>query len=174
MLLRHKSTINAWKIFRRLRVWMEPKNFIHTSKPQIPSVEPRKRRLGIRTIPCIFWWREKNQETLMCFFFWSFLCLEEGKTFGKIPAKSKTQKNVVFSKSEECLGLFIVLARTSRIRLILTPLKRSWIHVSKKVWNLKIQRSDQKLWLSQVSDSSIDASSQFLWYLSRSNSDFDP
>ena len=30
------------------------KIFIHTPKPQIPSVEPRKRRLGIRIIPCVF------------------------------------------------------------------------------------------------------------------------
>ena len=30
------------------------KSYIHTPKPQIQSVEPRKRRQGIRTIPCVF------------------------------------------------------------------------------------------------------------------------
>ena len=41
---------------------------------------PSKGRLGIRTIPCVLWWRGKNQEAFMCFlgflcvFFW---CLEE-------------------------------------------------------------------------------------------------
>jgi len=35
------------------------------------------------------------------------------------------------------------------IRLLLIPLDRSWFLVSKMVWNLKIQRSDQKLWLSK-------------------------
>ena len=41
------------------------------------------------------------------------------------------------------------------------PLDRSSSLVSKKVWNSKIQWSDQKLWLSKVFGASIDASSQF-------------
>ena len=55
MLLRQKSKINARKRFRRLGVWMVAKKiYIHTPKPQIQSVEPMKKRLGIRTIPCVF------------------------------------------------------------------------------------------------------------------------
>ena len=43
------------------------KSYIHTPKPQIQTVEPRKGRLGIRIIPCVLWWRGKNQEAFMCF-----------------------------------------------------------------------------------------------------------
>ena len=50
MLLRHKSKIKARKRFRKLGVW----SYIHTLKPQIQNVEPRKERLGIKTIPCVF------------------------------------------------------------------------------------------------------------------------
>ena len=39
---------------------------------------------------------------------------------------------------------------------------------------LKIQWLDQKLWLLEVWGALIDASSQFSWYLDRSNLDFDP
>lgn len=47
--------MNARKTFRGLGVWMvAKKGFIHTPKPQIPSVESRIRRLDIRTIPCVF------------------------------------------------------------------------------------------------------------------------
>ena len=70
------SKINVRKIFRRLDVWMiAKKSYIHTPKPQIQSVEPRKGRLGIRTIPSIFGEERKNQEALM-YFCW---CLEEEK-----------------------------------------------------------------------------------------------
>ena len=60
------------------------------------------------------------------------------------------------------------------IRLILTPLDRSSFSASKKVWNSKIQQSDQKLWLSEVCDATISTSSPFLWYFGHSNFDFDP
>ena len=59
------------------------------------------------------------------------------------------------------------------IVLILTPLEIFLLPISKNVWLLKIQRSDQKLWLSEVSGASIGASSRFSWYLGHSNSDFD-
>ena len=38
------------------------KSYIHTPKPQIQSVEPRKRRLGIRTIPCVLVNREESRK----------------------------------------------------------------------------------------------------------------
>ena len=60
------------------------------------------------------------------------------------------------------------------IGLILIPLERSWLPISKKVWILKIQRLDQKLWLSKVNGASIYVLSQFSWYLSHPNSNFDP
>ena len=46
--------------------------------------------------------------------------------------------------------------------------------ISEKVWILKIQQSNQKLWLSEVCGASINALSRFSWYLSRYNSDFNP
>ena len=57
-------------------------------------------------------------------------------------------------------------------KLILAPIEIFWLPISKKVWILKIQWSDQKLWLSEVSGASIGASSWFLLYLRRFNSDF--
>ena len=47
------------------------------------------------------------------------------------------------------------------IGLILTPLDISSFSISKKVWNSKIQWSNQKLWLSEVCGASIGASFQF-------------
>ena len=41
-------------------------------KPKSQSVEPRRRRLGVRTIPCVFG-DKKNQEVLMCVFRVSFV-----------------------------------------------------------------------------------------------------
>ena len=64
--------------------------------------------------------------------------------------------------------------QTSSDWVILKPLEKSWLLVFEKVWNLKIQRSNQKLWLSEISGASIDASSWFSWYLGYSNFDFDP
>jgi len=62
---------------------------IHTLKPQIRSVEPRKRRLGMRTIPCVFFGEERRIKKLWCVFFGFLLCLEEGKKCGKIPSKEQ-------------------------------------------------------------------------------------
>ena len=59
--------INARKRFRKLGVWIVPKKLRPHPKPQIQSVEPRKRRLGVRTIPCVFG-EEKNQEVFDVFF----------------------------------------------------------------------------------------------------------
>ena len=41
-------------------------------KPKYQSVETRRRRLGVRTIPCVFG-DKKNQEVLMCVFRVSFV-----------------------------------------------------------------------------------------------------
>ena len=74
------------------------KSYIHTPKPQIQGVEPRKRRLGIRTKPCIFG-EEKNQEALICFVN-VFMCKNafgrEGKCVENIQAKSRTPKSLLF------------------------------------------------------------------------------
>ena len=64
----------------------------------------------------------------------------------------------------------IASLKRTLIWLILTPLERSWLPVYEKIWNLKIQRLEQKLWLSEVCGASIGASSRFSWYLSHSNS----
>ena len=47
------------------------------------------------------------------------------------------------------------------IGLILTPLEIFLLPVSKKVWLLKIQRSDQKLWLREVRGASIGVLTRF-------------
>ena len=43
------------------------KSYIHTPKPQIQSVELRKGRLGIRTIPCFLVKREESRNFDVCF-----------------------------------------------------------------------------------------------------------
>ena len=50
------------------------KSYIYTPKPQIQSVEPRKGRLGIRTIPCVFGEERRIKNFDVC-----FGCLEERK-----------------------------------------------------------------------------------------------
>ena len=47
------------------------------------------------------------------------------------------------------------------IGLILIPLEISWLPISEKLWILKIQQSDQKLWVSEVRGASISALSWF-------------
>jgi len=47
---------------------MVAKSYIHTLKPQIQSIEPRKRRLGIRTMPYVFG-EERRIKKLGCIFF---------------------------------------------------------------------------------------------------------
>ena len=49
--------------------------------------------------------------------------------------------------------------KVSLTRLILTLLERSCLPISEKVWNLKIQQLNQKLWLLEVCGASIGASS---------------
>ena len=84
--------------------------------------------------------------------------------------RKKILEKCVFSLSGACLGLFIASGEKIKrghckaasslsmaaglnhplIGLILTPLERYSVSVSKKVWNSKIQRLDQKLWLLEV------------------------
>ena len=74
------------------------KSYIHTPKPQIQDVEPRKRSLGIRTIPCIFG-EEKNQEALICFvsvFVYKNVFGKEGKCVENVQAESRTQESLLF------------------------------------------------------------------------------
>ena len=74
---------------------------MHTPKTQIQGIEPRKRRLGIRTIPSIFG-EEKNQEALICFVS-VFVCKN---VFGR---EEMCRKCEIM-----CLGPFIALARITR------------------------------------------------------------
>ena len=69
---------------------------MHTPKTQIQGIEPRKRRLGIRTIPSIFG-EEKNQEALICFvsvFVCKNLFGREGKCVENVQAESRTQESL--------------------------------------------------------------------------------
>ena len=50
------------------------KSYIHTLKPQIQSVEPRKGRLDIRTIPCVFLVKREESRSFDVFFFFFFGC----------------------------------------------------------------------------------------------------
>ena len=63
----------------------------------------------------------------------------------------------------KALGSLLMAAglKPPLIKLLLTPLDRSWFLVSKMEWNLKIQRLDQKLWLSKVYGELIGASFLF-------------
>ena len=156
---------------------MVAKKLHHTPKPQIQSVKPRRRRLGIRTIPCVF--GEERRIKRFWYVFW-----KRGERCRKRLSRAQEPGRPLFFWFEGCLGPFIALAHFSRrtvatfkrpwIGLILTPLKIFWLFVSEKVWILKIQRSNQKLWLSKVSDASIGVLPWFLWYLGLSNSDFNP
>ena len=66
---------------------MVAKRYIHTPKPQIQSVEPRKRRLGMRTMPCVFLVKREELRSFDVFFFWVFFCVffvfERGKNVWK-------------------------------------------------------------------------------------------
>ena len=91
------------------------KSYIHTPKPQIQGVEPRKRRLGIRTKPCIFG-EEKNQEALICFVN-VFMCKNafgrEGKCVENIQVESRTPESLLFF-GLGCLGPFIAPTQITR------------------------------------------------------------
>ena len=55
---------------------MVAKRYIHTPKPQIQSVEPRKRRLGMRTMHCVFLVKREELRSFDVFFFLGvFLCV---------------------------------------------------------------------------------------------------
>ena len=58
----------------------------------------------------------RNFDVFFCVFSMCFLCLEERKNVQKNQAKGKTQKNVVYSKSEGCPGLFIAPTQILRRR----------------------------------------------------------
>ena len=77
---------------RQMLVTKKLKSYIHTPNPQIQGIEPRKRKLGIRTITCIFG-EEKNQEALICFVS-IFVCKNvfrrEGKCVENVKAESRT------------------------------------------------------------------------------------
>ena len=64
-------------------------------------------------------------------------------------------------KAASSLSMVARLKLPPLIRLILTPLDIYWFSVSKKVWNSKIQWSDQKLWLLEVCSALIGVSFRF-------------
>ena len=81
-----------------------------------------------------------------------FVFGREEKHVEDVQAESRTKGDLFFFLSEGCVGPFIAPAHLSRRRpftttsktpwigLILTPLERFWLPVSKKVWILKIQQ----------------------------------
>ena len=77
--------ISVRERFRELGVWIAAKSYIHTLKPQIQNVEPRKRRLGIKTIPCIFGeeGRIKRFGCVFCVFICVKMCLVKRKNVQK-------------------------------------------------------------------------------------------
>ena len=40
------------KSYEKKSVWIVAKSYIHTPKPQIQDMEPRRERLTARTLPC--------------------------------------------------------------------------------------------------------------------------
>ena len=71
------------------------KAYIHTLKPQIPSVEPRKGRLGSKAIPCVLG-EERRINRLWCVFFSVFGCLEERKKWReKLGRREISEKSVL-------------------------------------------------------------------------------
>ena len=163
------------KRFRKLGVWM-----IHTLKLQIQDVEPRRRRLSTRTLPCIIG-KDARIKKLWCIFCVIFGVGKREKTCRETRHRWKMRKcgsfqvwwvpGAIYSPTGTSRGDDPWRAASSPSRtaglerlskwLILTPLNRFWLPISKKVWILKIQRSDRKLWLSEVCDSLIDGSSSF-------------
>ena len=60
-----KSKINTRKRIRSQGCGQYLESYIHTPKPQIQDVEPRRRRVGIRKIPCVFS-EERKIKKLLC------------------------------------------------------------------------------------------------------------
>ena len=91
------------------------KSYIHTPKPQIQSVEPRKGRLGIGTIPCVFG-EERRIKNLWCVFFSVvfFGVWKKEKTCREAGQKENFRKKCGLSDLGGCLGLFIAPTRTLR------------------------------------------------------------
>ena len=92
---------------RQMLVTKKLKSYIHTPNPQIQGIEPRKRKLGIRSIPFIFG-EEKNQEALIYFvsvFLWKNVFGREGKFVENVQVKSKTQESLLFFWSGGAWGL---------------------------------------------------------------------
>ena len=122
--------------------------------------------------------------------FWCVFCVcKRGKCVEDIQPESRNPRSpffffFLFFWSRGCWRHFIALVcfsrqrpytfKRSQIELILEPLERSWLLVSEKVWNLKIQQSNQKLWLPKVSSASISALSRLSWYLDHFDSNFNP
>ena len=144
---------------------------------------------GMNTI-LYFWWIEESRDFdvflfsvfVFCFlfFFVFFGCVwKKGEQLRNRLGREQAPGSLLFFCffffwSRRCLGPFIAPARFTRwwpfigrpfksswIGLILTPLERSWLPVFEKLWNLKIQRSDQKLRHSEINGASIDALPQF-------------
>ena len=108
------------------------KSFIHTPKPQIPSVELRKRRLGIRTIPWVFLVKREESRTfdvlfLFYFFFMVFVCVlvfgrEKNVQKNQVENKTKKKKNVILLQSEGSLGLLQPETNLKVVALIGPPI----------------------------------------------------
>ena len=158
-----------------------------TSTPLNPKSKVQnqsKGRLGIGTIPCVFC--EKRRIKKLWCIFWYFLVFKREK---KICREAWQKAN--FRKMWSLFGLrgaWAIYSPSTLYKamalvglLALKGLKMCWyghpwkdvdFFVSEKVWILKIQLSDKRLWLSEVCGASIGASPRFLWHLSHSNSDF--
>ena len=139
-----------------------------------------RRILGIRTIPWVFG-EERRIKKLWCvlLMFCVFCVFKKEKKHVKITRqRAQLRKWMVFLCLKGAWAFYSPSAnfnlKLPLIGLILKPLERFWLLVSEKVWILKIQQSDQKLWVSEVRGASISALSWFFWYLDRLNSDFDP
>ena len=65
-------------------------SYIHTPKPQIQDVEPRRRRLGIRTISCVFGEIEESRNFDV--FFWVFFVFERGEKRVEKTSRKKNSK----------------------------------------------------------------------------------
>ena len=162
------------------------KSFIHTLKPQIPSVEPRKRRLGIRTIPCVFR-EERRIKKFWCVFWMFFLCFlvfGREKNMEKNQAESKTQKKNVLPQVWGVPGAIYSPGMNFEVTALQPPKAFNWVNLDTpgklltscfwKGMELENLTVGSKVMTPWSFSESIDALSQFSWYLDRPNSDFDP
>ena len=49
------------KSYEKKSVWIVAKSYIHTPKPQIQDMEPKRAKLGARTLPCDCGKREESK-----------------------------------------------------------------------------------------------------------------